>query len=179
MAIDNLLSLVFSDEDKQNLRKAAQLINEVVQGKSVNLTPEERRQYGSIADRNKILVDKAKFYMETAPQTVPQTIDKAEFDRDYVAREALDTPLKELKVAVEKLEDLKILLDFDNFQSSLSYYRFIKYLSKQNEPGTTAIYQDMSQHYHGGRKKKDDKPTPATPDGTATPPGTATPAGNK
>ena len=86
MAIDNIISVSFSDEDIEKMNAAIRMLNEVMEGKAVNLTPEERRQYGSIADRNKLLVDKAKFYMEKAPQTMPRTIDKAEFDRDYTAR---------------------------------------------------------------------------------------------
>ncbi len=148
--IDNIISVSFSDEDIEKMNSAIALLNEALEGKAVNLTPEERRQYGSIADRNKILVDKAKFYMEKAPQTMPRTIDKAEFDRDYAARTLLEAPLRELTIVTEKLRDTKTLLDFDNLQSTLAYYRYVKYLASENEPGTTSIYQDMKQHYQRG-----------------------------
>ena len=72
MAIDNTISVLFSDEDIEKMNAAIAMLNEALEGKVVNLTPEERRQYGSIADRNKLLVDKAKFYMEKAPQTMPR-----------------------------------------------------------------------------------------------------------
>ena len=157
MALDNLLSVSFTSEELTKITGAIEQLNTVLSGKVVNLTPEERRQYGSIADRNKLLVDKAKFYMEKAPQTVPKTVDKAEFDRDYAAREQLETPLRELSMVAEKLRDTKTLLDFDNLQAALSYYRYVKYLASQNEPGTTTIYQDMKLHYPGGGKKAEDK----------------------
>ncbi len=160
--IDNIISVSFSDEDIEKMNSAIALLNEALEGKAVNLTPEERRQYGSIADRNKILVDKAKFYMEKAPQTMPRTIDKAEFDRDYAARTRLEAPLRELTIVTEKLRDTKTLLDFDNLQSTLAYYRYVKYLASENEPGTTSIYQDMKQHYQrGGAPQPEEPETPA------------------
>ena len=155
MALDNLISVSFTSEELTKISAAIEQINTVLKDKAINLTPEDRRQYGSIADRNKLLVDKAKFYMEKAPTTVPKTIDKAEFDRDYAAREQMETPLRELTMVAEKLRDTKTLLDYDNLQVAQAYYRYVKFLADQNEPGTTTIYQDLKQHYHGGRKAAD------------------------
>ncbi len=56
-------------------------------------------------------------------------------------------PLRNLKRVIEKLQDTKTLLDHDNFHAAIAYYRYIKYLSNQNEPGTTSIYQDLKQYY--------------------------------
>lgn len=155
MALDNLISVSFTDEELTKISTAIEQINTILKGKAINLTPEDRRQYGSIADRNKLLVDKAKFYMEKAPTTVPKTIDKAEFDRDYAARGQVEAPLRELTMVAEKLRDTKTLLDYDNLQVAQAYYRYVKFLADQNEPGTTTIYQDLKQHYHGGRKATD------------------------
>ncbi len=171
MALDNLISVSFTSEELTKISAAIEQINTVLKDKAINLTPEDRRQYGSIADRNKLLVDKAKFYMEKAPTTVPKTIDKAEFDRDYAARGQVEGPLRELTMVAEKLRDTKTLLDYDNLQVAQAYYRYVKFLAEQNEPGTTTIYQDLRQHYHGGRKvegkeKKPDnkKPNNKKPD---------------
>ena len=167
MALDNLISVSFTDEELTKISTAIEQINTILKGKAINLTPEDRRQYGSIADRNKLLVDKAKFYMEKAPTTVPKTIDKAEFDRDYAARGQVETPLRELTMVAEKLRDTKTLLDYDNLQVAQAYYRYVKFLAEQNEPGTTTIYQDLRQHYHGGRKAegKEKKPGDKKPEG--------------
>ena len=157
MALDNLISVSFTSEELTKISAAIEQINTVLKDKAINLTPAERRQYGSIADRNKLLVDKAKFYMEKAPHTVPKTIDKAEFDRDYAARGQVEAPLRELTMVAEKLRDTKTLLDYDNLQVAQAYYRYVKYLASQNEPGTTTIYQDLKLHYPGGGKKASDK----------------------
>lgn len=147
MALDNLITVAFTEEEITQIGTAIASLNSVLSGKAINLTPDERRQYGSIADRNKVLVDKAKFYMENMPETLPRTIDKEEFDRDYAARAQLEAPLRQLKAVIEKMSDTKTLLDFDNFQATLAYYNYVKYLASQNEPGTTSIYQDLREHY--------------------------------
>ncbi len=156
MAIDNLISITLTDEEVASINQAIATLNNVLQNKVVNLTPEERRQYGSIADRNKVLVDKCKDYMEQAPETLPVTIDKAEFDADYKARKQLELPLRDLTRIMEKLQDTKTLLDHDNLQASLTYYRYIKYLAQENEAGTSSIYKDLKQHYTGGRPTQTD-----------------------
>lgn len=147
MALDNLISIRFTDEEVQKMQQAITLLNEVLAGKAVNLTPEERKQYGSIADRNKVLVDKVKDYMEQNPETLPRTLDKVEFDADYKARTQLEVPMRSLNRVMEKMRDTKTLLDHDNFMAAISYYRYIKYLASENEPGTTSIYQDLRKHY--------------------------------
>lgn len=147
MALDNLISVNFTETEISGITEAINSINTILEGKVINLTPQERQQYGSIADRNKVLVDKCKTYMEQAPETLPRTVDKAEFDKDYVARTQIEVPLKALTRITEKLTDTKILLDHDNFHNAIAYYRYIKYLSEQNEPGSTTIYNDLKKHY--------------------------------
>ncbi len=147
MAIDNFISVTLTDEEVMELNNAFASINKVLKGKVINLTPDERRQYGSIADRNRGLVEKCKEYMEQNPETLPRVVNKQEFDRDYKARKQMELSLMQLRRVIEKLQDTKTLLDHDTYQASVAYYRYIKYLSTQNEPGTTSIYKDLRRHY--------------------------------
>ena len=164
MAIDNMISVEFTE---QELTKLANALNEVMQllsGKVVNLSPDERMQYGSIADKNKVFVDKCKAYMEQNPTTVPNTLNKHEFDKDYKARQQMEEPLKKLSRITEMLMDTKILLDFDNYNGSLSYYRYVKFLATQNMPGITSIYADLNQHFQSmGKRAKKAPDTPEAP----------------
>ncbi len=147
MALDNLISLTLTAEEVQTINDAIASLNNVLKDKVVNLSPDERRQYGSIADRNKVLVDKCKDYMEQNPETIPPVLDKAEFDRDYAARKQLELPVRSLNRIIEKMQDTKTLLDHDNYHGAMAYYRYIKYLASQNEPGITSIYSDLKKHY--------------------------------
>ncbi len=147
MALDNLISVTLTAEEVKVIEDAIAALNNVLKDKVVNLTPDERRQFGSIADQNKLLVDKCKDYMDQNPETIPNIIDKTEFDHDYATRKQLELPVRSLKRIIEKLVDTKTLLDHDNYHASIAYYRYIKYLAAQKEPGTDTIYSDLKLHY--------------------------------
>ena len=169
MAIDNLISVEFTDQELTRLGNALNEIAQVFSGKVINLTTEERKQYGSIGDKNKVFVDKCKAYMEQNIDTLPKTIDKHEFDKDYKARQQMEEPLRKLLQLAEMLSDTKILLDFDNYNGSLSYYRYVKFLATQNTPGITSIYEDLRQHFQSMGKRA--KKAPDTPEAPKTPQG--------
>ena len=165
MAFENLIQLSFTAEELKKIDDSLAEIEKVLKGKMHNLTPEERKQYGSIAEQNKLFVNKAKLYMEQYPDYVPRYFDKAEFDKDYTAREVLESRMVRLKGITEQVEDTKKLLDFDNYQAALSFYRSIKVLSEEDLPGTTNIVQDLKQFFPRSAKAKKENPneTPEKP----------------
>lgn len=147
MALDNLISLSFSESDLQTIDKAIQDIQTVLTGKTINLTSDQRQQYGSIAEQNKLFVNKAKIYMEQYPQYIPNFLDKAEFDKDYLGREQVEQRLQIMSSLTEQLSDTKVLLDHDNYHNAITFYRNMKFLSGENVPGTNVIYEDMKQFF--------------------------------
>ncbi|AYZ13076.1 hypothetical protein EGY05_14545 [Chryseobacterium arthrosphaerae] len=147
MALDNLISLSFTTEELSKLDQALQTIGTVLSGKTINLTPEERQQYGSIAEQNKLFVNKVKTYMEQYPQYVPNFLDKAEFDKDYLGREQVEQRFQRMSSLTEQLSDTKVLLDHDNYHNAITFYRNLKFLSGENVPGTNVIYEDMKQFF--------------------------------
>ncbi|MGX5687120.1 hypothetical protein ACWKWW_21435 [Chryseobacterium cucumeris] len=162
MALDNLISLSFTAEELTKLDQALQTIETVLSGKTINLTPEERQQYGSIAEQNKLFVNKAKIYMEQYAQYVPSFLDKAEFDKDYIAREQIEQRLQQLDSLTEQLSDTKVLLDHDNYHNAISFYRSIRYFSEENVPGTNVIYDDMKQFFVTGQTSGPTETPPAS-----------------
>lgn len=168
MALDNLISLTFSENDLATIDQALNSIATVLTGKTVNLTPDLRQQYGRIAEQNKLFVNKAKNYMEQYPQHVPGFLDKTEFDKDYAAREQIESRLQRLSSVTEQLRDTKVLLDHDNYHNSITFYRNIKFLSGENVPGTNVIYDDMKQFFMASSPSAS-SPSPATPTGGASP----------
>ncbi|MCX2679578.1 hypothetical protein OOZ15_06440 [Galbibacter sp. EGI 63066] len=148
MALDNLISVSFTKEELVKLDNHLKGIKAVLKDKTVNLTPEERGQYGRIANQNKLIVNKAKKYMETHPDWVPRFVDKKEFDRDYEARTAVEDRVKALENLTQQLVDTKTLLDHDNYNNALTFYRMVRFLSEENEPGAGTVYQDMKVLFH-------------------------------
>ncbi len=143
MALENLISVDFSNEEIEKLSKGICLIKEALQGKTVNLTPDQRLQYGRIANQNKLIVDKAKSYMEQHPSWIPNFLDKQEFDRDYTSRKQIETHVQQLESLNQQLLDTKTLLDHDNYTNALSFYRMMRFLAGENEPGAKSVYEDM------------------------------------
>lgn len=88
--------------------------------------------------------------MEQYPQHIPAFLNKDEFDKDYSARTQIEQRLNRMANLTEQLRDTKILLDHDNWFNALSFYRNIKFLSGENAPGTTTLYQDMKQFFVAG-----------------------------
>jgi hypothetical protein len=160
MGLENLIQVSFTDEELQKINGAFQEIVSVLEGKTVKLSAEERRQYGSIAEQNKLFVNKAKELMGQYPQFVPQFVKKDEFDRDYQARVHVEGLLQRLKSISEQLSDTKILLDHDNYNASLSFYRHLRYLNEENMPGIKSVFDALKQFFKGGRPNgKDAEPT--------------------
>ncbi|MCK0202317.1 hypothetical protein [Ornithobacterium rhinotracheale] len=153
MPTHNLISVEFSTEDLKKIDDALAAIEEALKGKTRNLTPEERRQLGCIAEQNKLFVNKTKTYMEQHPDFIPKFLNKAEFDKDFVAREMIETRILRLQSIVEQLADTKTLLDNDNYNNSLTFYRNIKFLSGEDVPGTTNISKDLQQFFPRSKRK--------------------------
>ncbi|WP_024771871.1 MULTISPECIES: hypothetical protein [Aquimarina] len=143
MALENLISVTFTEDELNKLTQGIDTIKEVLLGKTVNLTPEQRTQYGRIANQNKLIVDKAKNYMEQHPTWIPNFLDKEEFDRDYTTRKQIESHVQKLEYLAQQLIDTKTLLDHDNYSNALSFYRMMRYLAGENEPGAKPVYEDM------------------------------------
>lgn len=147
MALNNLWSLNFTETELTQIDQAISSLETVLQGKTVHLTPEQRQQYGRIAEQNKLFVNKAKGYMEQYPHFVPPFLDKEEFDRDHAARTQVESRIQRLASLSEQLSDTKVLLDHDNYHNAITFYRNVRYLAGENSPGTTSVYQDMQQFF--------------------------------
>ncbi|MCM5663049.1 hypothetical protein [Galbibacter mesophilus] len=143
MALDNLISLEFTQEELEALQQHLNGIKSILKGKTVNLTAEERGQYGSIANQNKLLVDKAREYMHKHPNWIPRFLDLVEFDRDYKTRKEVEGLVKDVQNLAQQLVDTKTLLDHDNYSNALTFYRMVRYLAGENEPGAGTVYNDM------------------------------------
>jgi len=163
MALDNLISIAFSDNDIASIDQAIQSIETILNGKTINLTADQRQQYGRIAEQNKLFVNKAKQYMEQYPQHKPGFIDKTEFDKDFAARQLIESRLQRLSSVTEQLSDTKVLLDHDNYHNAIAFYRSVKFLSGENVPGTNVIYDDMKQFFMSSAPSSPSSGTPTPP----------------
>lgn len=127
-------------------------------GKSApQLSSEDRMNYGSINETNKLLVNKSKSYMEQNPDLIPQFVNMDEFERDYIARETIEEMIQKLDLIKRKLSDTKILLDHDNYQDTMTFYRAIRYYAAEQQQGAIPIYEELKQFFPHGRKKEEEE----------------------
>ncbi len=143
MALENLISISFTEQELETLDTHLSGIQTVLSGKTVNLTPDQRQQYGRIANQNKLIVDKVKGHMEQHPDWIPRFLDKEEFDKDYTTRKQIEDRVQLLENLSQQLVDTKTLLDHDNYTNALSFYRMMRFLAGENEPGAKTVYNDM------------------------------------
>ena len=85
--------------------------------------------------------------MQQFPELVPAFVDREEFERDFQAR----TDAEELMILAEeglrKLSDMKILLDYDNYQDVLAFYRSVRYSASEKISNAVTVYNDMKQFF--------------------------------
>ncbi len=147
MSKNNLISVSFTDEELSTLDNALLQIKNVLAGKTVNLTPEEKRLYSKISEENKLIVNKVADVEANYPEHHPPFLNKEEFDRDYKTRTQIESRIAKMQSILEELTDTKTLLDHDNYTYSVAYYRYVKMLSTQDIPGVTSIYEDLKKVY--------------------------------
>jgi len=136
-----------SPEENQVVNTAIENLENAINGKLKALTKEERQTYGSINEKNKLLVEKVNERTVTAPQFKPDEVDWDEFKADYNSRINLNAWIARLQSIVYRMESTKILHDYDNYRNSLSYYGYMYYQKKMGVPGAAEIYDELSQFF--------------------------------
>jgi methyl coenzyme M reductase subunit C-like uncharacterized protein (methanogenesis marker protein 7) len=154
MINEDLIQVVFSEEEMDNANDALQDLLEVVGPKAPDLSNEERQEYGSVAEQNKLKINKARTYMQQYPGLVPSFVAMDEFERDYQAREQIGTLLIKMEDLLRKLGDTKILLDYDNYQDVLAFYRSVRYHANENNSQAILVYNDLKQFFPAPPRKK-------------------------
>jgi hypothetical protein len=147
MPLKDLILNKFTPADIIALNTALQNIETTIANKTVNLTGEERQRYGSINEQNKLFVNKVNDYRISHPQMNSPQVDWVEFQADLFTRNALSNILNKLATLTEQFSDTKILHDNDNYQQSLTQYKYISYLSDENGAGTTSIKDELAQFF--------------------------------
>ena len=157
MALDDLISLEFSEAEVTKIDQSLTDIETVLAGKVIALQPEERNQYGRVAESTQVWISKINGYMASKPELVPAFINVAEFDKDLKARMAIMPRIARLNAVVNGMEDTAILLGTDLYNSAIAYYRNIKLLSQQNVPGAKMIFEDLAHKFPGKPKAVKEK----------------------
>jgi hypothetical protein len=158
MALDNLISVSFTQQELAGLETALSSIETILKGKMVNLTPADRLRYApiSVSTERTPWIEKCRNYMDQIPNIVPGYIDITKLDADLRARKDIAPNLNRVKSIQESLDDTNVLLGVDVYTNCLSFYRSLKNAALANVPGSSSIYDDLSKQFPG-------QPTPEQP----------------
>ena len=137
----------FNSDDLKAIDQSLDALERALENKTQNLTPDERKRYGSINEVNKLFVNKVYDFSKAQPSTASPDVDWTEFAADYEDRSILETRLARLRSLMETMENAKILHDFDNFQNALVDYSFTQYKKDTDAGGFVTKYQALRQFF--------------------------------
>lgn len=152
MPFTNFNSRHFSDTEKTEVNNALAAIETALANKLANLTPEERQQYGSINEQNKLIVNKVRDFRNSQPALSSPDVDWDEFEKDFDTRTFIQNAMRRLQSLNDGLNNAKILHDFDNYQASLTDYDFAKYKAGTQAAGFEHKVKEIAQFFTGGLK---------------------------
>lgn len=112
-----------------------------------NLTDEERGRYGSINEKNKLLVNGIMDFHKNQPNLQSSDIDWAEFEADYADRQFADTRADKIQSLMRLITDFKIVHDYDNYHDALTDYDYTKYKAGTNTPGFSEKQNYLKQFF--------------------------------
>lgn len=148
MPFTNFDARHFSATEKTAINTAVTSLETALIAKLANLTPEERQQYGSVNEQNKLIINKVKDYRDSQPALSSPDVDWVEFANDHDTRSYLQNLIQRLESLLDGLSNAKILHDWDNYQASLSDYEFAKYKNGTNAVGYETKVNELKQFFN-------------------------------
>ncbi|SMO58730.1 hypothetical protein [Solitalea koreensis] len=145
MPLNDLMNQHFTAVEMSVIDGALNTIQNTLQAKCRNLSPEERVQLGSINEQNKLLVNKVRDYNIAQPAMRSPDVNWVEFEADWQDRSFLDTRLDRINMLAEMMMDTKILHDSDNYQHALLDYKYTKYKADTDAGGFKTKCEDIKQ----------------------------------
>jgi hypothetical protein len=153
MSLDNLISVKLTIEQKNQILDHLIKIEEILDGKVINLTPKQRQFHGRIGDWTENWIKKVIMWMDQKPDLIPFYLNVENFCQDVESRENFKPLLAKIRLIKESLEDTSMLLSSDIYTAAIAYYRHIRNVSHANVPGTTEIYKDLATQFTGRSPK--------------------------
>lgn len=138
----------FTAEETTAIQAALTTLQTVLTPKLANLTPEERQQYGSVKEQNKLIINKVKDYKENQPNLSSPDINWAEFLEDHNSRSFLQASIEQLAELMRGMENAKILHDWDNYQAALIDYKYTQYKNNTGATGFATKETELKQFFN-------------------------------
>ncbi|MCG2610989.1 hypothetical protein LZZ90_05670 [Flavobacterium sp. SM15] len=153
MPFTNFDSRHFTAAEKTSINTTVTSLESALSLKLANLTAQERQQYGSVNEQNKLIIAKVKDFRDSQPNLSSPDVDWTEFLNDYDSRTFLQTTIQRLQSLIDGLNNAKILHDWDNYQAALTDYDFAKYKATTQAVGFETKVEEVGQFFTGGNNQ--------------------------
>ncbi len=90
----NIIKVHLSAQDQAAFDDLLNKMETLLNGKFVALDENERQQYGSINEKNKLFVNKVRDYHANSPAMSSPDVDWDEFEADYQSRVFMESTLR-------------------------------------------------------------------------------------
>ena len=147
----NVIVDLLTEEEKATITKAFKDVKAIVGAKLPDLNAEKRRYYGSINEQNKLFVNKAREVKIINPQLTPLEVDWVEYEKDYSARMFYESILLMGYDIIKRMESAKMMHDYDNYNDSLVFYRYLDFKRRSDTPGAEASYNALREFFTRAR----------------------------
>ena len=144
----NVIKTILTDDERAELVDLLSQIENLLDGKLASLTTAERRRFGSIKEKNKLLVDRVRDYRRGSPSKSSPDIDWDEFEADYQARAFFENYIRRLKSIAYRMEGSKILHDYDNYNDSRKEYTYTQYMRGFDDAGYSQKADTLKQLFN-------------------------------
>ncbi|QGY43759.1 hypothetical protein GM418_08840 [Maribellus comscasis] len=150
--MENRFSFFLTDEEKEQVKEAIQVLVSVLEPKLMTLTPEERKELPKMGDKTVAFVEKAVEYAEQYPSYIPAFIDVSETRSDFEAVKAIRLYYTQLQRLTDTLDDSMLLAGSEAYISSLSVYKVLKNAAGMGQPGAEEAVAELAARFPRGKR---------------------------
>ncbi len=150
MALQNQISVAFTDDELKQIDEHIAGIEAIVKQKVVPLTAAQNSLYGKLGNENESWAETVYADCKQVPKLVPtDVVDVAEWDKDEVARKQLSPRVSRLEALISDIEGTNRLLGFDIYNTCLTVYKYGKTMMDLGVAGFKKYYEKWSVQFPG------------------------------
>lgn len=154
MPINNLNNVHLSEAKKTAIKAAVTALENEISDLVANLTAEERQLYGSVNEQHKLLINKSWDFRQESPELSSPDIEWEEFGKDKDSRLFYEGIMNRMNAMALRIQNTKILHDYDNYQAALDDYAYTNYKAGANLPGYETKRNELKQFFMPRQNKK-------------------------
>ena len=154
MPINNLNNVHLNEAKKAAIIEKLTALENELADLVANLTAEERQLYGSVNEQHKLFINKDWDYRQNSPQLSTSDVDWDEFSNDKDSRAFYEGIMDRVASLSLRVQNTKILHDYDNYQAALDDYAYTNYKAGANLPGYETKRNELKQFFMPRQNKK-------------------------